>query len=61
MSQIEEGTRDAKTITFPSTIREVSDRAFENTTPMSVIVNEGLRRSENIRTTIVLEPFVVRG
>ena len=42
MSQIIQGTRNAKTATFPCTVREVLDGAFSNTLLMSAILNEGV-------------------
>lgn len=41
MLQIVKSMKDVRTIIFPSTIKEVSDRAFENTALVSAIVNEG--------------------
>ena len=42
ISQIVRGTRYAKTITFPKTVREVKDSAFRLATILSVVLNEGL-------------------
>lgn len=30
MSRVEQGQNDVRTVVFPSTVREVRDRAFEN-------------------------------
>ena len=42
MSRIVRGS-DAKTMTFPSTVRKVSDCAFQDAPLRSVVLNEGLK------------------
>lgn len=42
MSQIVQGAKNAKTITFPKTIREVRDDVFAHMTVRAAVLNEGL-------------------
>ena len=42
MVQIARGAKNSKTATFPSTIRKVSNDAFEYTAILSAVLNEGL-------------------
>lgn len=42
MSHIVVGTKDAKTITFPGTVRETSEDAFSYTSVQSAVLNERL-------------------
>ena len=43
MSQIVKGAKDTKTVIFPSTVRESSERTFSYTSVQSVVLNEGLK------------------
>ena len=42
MSRVVKSKKDVRTITFPSTVREVSDGAFSGTSVRSAVLNEGL-------------------
>ena len=42
ISQVIQGAKDVRTITFPGTVRDVPHSAFLDTTLLSVILNEGL-------------------
>ena len=42
MSRIVLGAKDARTVAFPSTVREVSDSAFAGANLLSAVLNEGL-------------------
>ena len=44
MTQIVKAAPDARTIAFPSTIRDISDDAFNHTSVESVVLNEGLEK-----------------
>ena len=44
MSVIGDGAEDAKTVTFPKTIREVQDDAFQGKAVISAVLNEGLEK-----------------
>ena len=43
ISRLMKGTTDAKTIIFPSTVRETYERAFSESVLQSVELNEGLK------------------
>lgn len=42
MSKVVSGSKDTKTVIFPSSVRETSEDAFSNTSVQSVVLNEGL-------------------
>ena len=44
MSRIVKSKKDVKTITFPSTVREVPDGAFSGTSVRSAVLDEGLEK-----------------
>ena len=44
MVRIVRGEKSIKTITFPSTVREVSNAAFNSTLLRSIVLNEGLEK-----------------
>lgn len=44
MSQITRVARNAKTVTFPGTVRKVRDSVFRDTSLRAVVLNEGLPR-----------------
>ena len=44
MSLMAQRARDAKTITFPDTVRSASNFVFEDSVLRSVILNEGLEK-----------------
>ena len=49
MSRIVLGAKDVRTITFPNTVREVSDGAFADANLLSAVLNEGLETLGKLR------------
>lgn len=44
MSRLVRGTQGVRTITFPSTVKEVLDGAFKYAALLAVVMNEGLEK-----------------
>lgn len=50
MSRIVKAAPDARTIAFPSMVREVSDDAFDHASVESIVLNEGLEKLGGCRS-----------
>lgn len=57
ISQVIQGAKDVRTITFPDTVRDVPYSAFLHTTLLSVVLNEGLETLGKCQARVYHEVF----